>query len=193
MWIVGGVLVAAAIAAVWASGLLGGEAHLADAKGAHGLVEDHAASRDEPHATRAPAAGSTIAAPIPAELPAVAPRDTASGEVASAPVRSPTGPRASPSGAVPSTTSTLAAERALLEGAWQALAAGDRARAIAIAERHRAEYRKGQLADVREAIDAIVRCADPGTDRASVLASFERAYPHAIALQQVVDACGATK
>lgn len=185
-WITGGVLVAAALAMVWASGWLGRRELVADANDTHGLAEDRVA-KDREHQAHGSAAKSV---PIPAELPTITEiADPPTAVVApSIPTRTP------PSARAPSETSTLAEERALLQGAWRALAAGDNADAKTIVQRHRTRFAAGQLTDVREAIDAIVRCAAlPVADRAAVRDAYARRYPSSIVLGQVREACAAAK
>lgn len=189
-WIVGGLLVAAAAAMVWASGWLGRRELVADENHLRDLAEDRAAAVSGHAATeREPHTAERSTTPVPAELPNV----TTPVRVAPVPPSTTTASRPAATPVAPPRP-TLAEERALLEGAWRALAAGDRAGAKTIVQRHRTQFPSGQLTDVRQAIDAIVRCAAlPPGDRSAVLEAYERDYPRAIVLQQVRDACAATK
>lgn len=184
-WIVGAVLVAAALLLVIGSRLFTGREVVADATDPRELAQDRAKAADAEHATeRAPD-------PIPAELPTITPRAVPTPAPIAPPPESPTRGAPAPPTVAPR-ADTLTAERELLATAWDALAAGEPARAKTIAARHRTEFPSGQLGDVREAIETLARCAAaPATNRAAILAAFERAHPKSIVLDRVREGCGA--
>lgn len=189
-WIVAAVLVAAVLLLVIGSRLFTGREVVADATGPHALAEDRAKPASTEHATtRAPES-------IPAELPPVASTPiTQTTPTPPPPPTTRTEPTRVPSDAAaiaPPSTPSLSAERELLQPAWDALAEGDGKRAKAIAQRHRTEFPTGQLSDVREAIDALVRCAAaPATNRPAIVAAFERAHPASTVLGRVRSGCTA--
>lgn len=181
-WIVAAVLVAAVVVLFVASRLLVGQHVVADASDPHALSPDRADANDVELAT-------TRMLP-PAELPPT--RATTTPPPPPPPPVDHTSRPATPvpPPATPATPSTLAAERELLQTAWDALAAADAARTKQILQQHREQFPTGQLVDVREAIGSIARCtAAPPTNRAAILATFERAYADSIVLGRVRDAC----
>jgi hypothetical protein len=180
-WIVAAVLVAAVLLLVIGSRLFTGREVVADATDPRELAQDRAKAADTEHATQ------RAADPIPAELPTIEPRPA---PVVPPPESAPRVAPIEPKISAPPPTDTLTAERELLETAWDALAAGEGARAKTIAQRHRIEFPNGQLGDVREAIETLARCAAaPATNRPAILAAFERAHPKSIVLDRVREGC----
>lgn len=182
-WIVAAVLVAAALVIAIGSSLFTRREVVADGTDPRELAQDRAKVADTDRAIeRAPE-------PTPAELPTIAPAPPS--PIATPPAAPPRTKPNAPTIATPPSVDTLTAERELLQTAWDALAAGDGARVKAIAKRHRTEFPRGQLGDVREAIETLARCAAaPATNRPAILAAFERAHPKSIVLDRVREGCG---
>jgi hypothetical protein len=84
--------------------------------------------------------------------PAAAADETPSPQgAATSPASSEPGPRASPRPSA-ATTSSLSAERVLLDDARSALATGDAARALRLVDAHTRRFSRPQLAEEREAL-----------------------------------------
>ncbi len=97
-------------------------------------------------------------------------------------------PRASVSHSVPapSASSSLSAERALLDNARTALAHGDSARAVALTDEHARQFARPSLAEEREAI-AVQALVLQGryVDARARAARFRAAYPNSLFLPAV--------
>ncbi|MEM9460713.1 MAG: hypothetical protein AAGF11_41470 [Myxococcota bacterium] len=90
-------------------------------------------------------------------------------------------------------TSTLAAERALVAKAWRALAQGNTAGALATAAEHARRFPEGLLTPEREAIEAITRCRRGEGDPLARAAAFHGAHPRSPLAERVDDACRSGK
>lgn len=177
-----GVLAAAAIVVV----LVGRDAWVrraseGQAPRGHELAPDRALDPED-------TARTSPAVPVPAELPV--PSTTPAPADRERTARPPTTrvPRSRP--AATPVPSTLAAERELLAGAWQALTEGDAVRALRIAEDHRRGFVDGVLVPERDAIAAIARCRTAMTARTATADAFARAHPGSVLLPRVREACG---
>jgi hypothetical protein len=107
-------------------------------------------------------------------------RDTTPPEIAAPPVTSEPAVEAKPS-------STLEAERRLIAQAWNALAQGDPAAALASADTHRERFANGILAPERAAVEAIARCKRDGDDARA--RAFLKAHSRSPLAARVRSAC----
>jgi hypothetical protein len=114
-----------------------------------------------------------VVAPVPSAVPTV---DT-----------SPT-PRASSHAPAPSATSSLAAERALLDDARGALGAGDAGKALALADEHGRRFPRAQLGEEREAIAIQALVALGRNDEARARAARFRAVAPNSLFMPAIDA-----
>jgi len=103
------------------------------------------------------------------------------------------GPSAAPDPAPPPTPSlALTAEKALLEGAWRALAAGEHQDAREALRRHRRDFADGILSQEREVLGVLLACkiAAPGAWQQA--ARFRREHPESPWRARLDDVCPAT-
>ncbi len=92
--------------------------------------------------------------------------------------------------AVPTDTSTLAAETALLQRAQSALAAGDPDAALARLGEHREGFADGVLAREREALRVTALCdAGRREDSRAAAAAFVREHPRSMLAERVQGVC----
>lgn len=192
------VLIACAVAAAcllaWGLAAAWRPTALAGAVPAHDQASDRRAHHDAPAS-----AAATIA---PAELPVVTAASTAAS--ASPTTSSPTPtkrprPRAAVSGSVDAAPpddvpaaigpGDLAAERALLSRAWQALADDDIAGALALVETHRRDFAAGALVPERDALAAIGRCRRSPAAGKAIAAEFAHGHASAALRTRVREAC----
>jgi len=91
---------------------------------------------------------------------------------------------------VPSDTSTLAAETALLQRAQTALAAGDPGAALARIDEHRESFADGVLARERDALRVTALCdAGRREDSRAAAAAFVRRHPASMLTERVQGTC----
>lgn len=158
-------------------------------------------------AVRSPVAGESVAPerapePVVAELPV---ERAPAHEPVSAPVQQPTraaparapshatSPKSSPTVPPATTTappSSLAAERALLVRAQRALADGADDRVEAIVRQHATDFPNGELRPEFAALEAMLRCRDPGQSAAAVLAAFSATHANSPLIAAVRQVCG---
>lgn len=131
-----------------------------------------------------------VAVAMPSSTASAAPSVTPSA-MASASAAPSVTPSATASAVPSAMAQDIAAERAVLRVAADALAKNDTAAALAAVEEHADRFRRGQLAEEREtiAIRALHRAGGTAEARAR-LARFARAYPHSKRLDSLRDAIG---
>lgn len=186
--------VAAACLLAWGLAAAWRPTAMASAVPAHDQASDRRAHDDEPAS-----AAATIA---PAELPVAKATSTDAIASPTTSARSPTkrpNPRAAASASidaaspddVPATIEPgdLAAERALLSRAWQALADDDIAGALALVEAHRRDFTAGVLVPERDALAAIGRCRRSPAAGKTIAAEFARGHASAALRTRVREAC----
>ncbi len=138
---------------------------------------------DDTGAAEFPAAPASIPTPTPtqaetSDAPAPANPPRASSHVPS--------PKAS---TTPPPSSTLAAERALLVQAQRALADGADDRVDTIVRRHAKDFPDGELRPEFAALQAMLRCRDPGQSAAAVLQAFTAAHANSPLIAAVRQVC----
>ncbi len=124
------------------------------------------------------------ASPVAPAIPLVEPSSLPVAPVAP-------GAHAIAQGAPSSGSSSLAAERALLDDARGALGSGDAARALGLLDEHARRFPKGQLGEEREAlaIQALVALGRRDEARARA-ASFKAALPNSLFLPAIEGSVG---
>ncbi len=130
------------------------------------------------------------ASSAPALAPAASPLDSAAPP-APGPTSVVPGPAPSGASAEPPSSSSLAEERALLDSARVALAAGNGRAALQTLSKHEQRFPRGRLVEERESlvVQALAHTAGPAATRQR-FAAFRRRFPKSIflpALQAVVD------
>lgn len=195
-WSIAVVAAAAAAVTVFALSTLSGTRTVAEGGASERPLAQDAAQRD--------ASGGELAQPQPhrdidaAVLPATpAPMEPTGSADAADDRAAPNDParssRRPPSPTPPGSSSppsTLAAERTLLAQAQRAVADGDHDRAAAILRRHAEQFPQGALRPEFAALDAMLRCRDPGQSQAAVLADFTAAHANSPLIAAVRRVCG---
>lgn len=118
--------------------------------------------------------------PAPPRIPSEARREAATESKEPAPEATRTKPRTPPRAPAPAPTTleTLRAEKALIDEASRALAAGDGATAMAALDRHARQFPRGQLASERMGTRVLALCAQGRTaDAARDAQRFLARYP----------------
>lgn len=142
-------LAAALLLAWWIAGMSARSEH-ASHEGGREQASDRATAP-------APARTEPIA---PAELPAATPATTTADETTpdAATTEPRRGPRPRTAGHEATSIDTLAREKALVQQAWETLAAGDPDGALRIVDTHAREFPEGVLAPERRAVTLVARC-----------------------------------
>lgn len=83
----------------------------------------------------------------------------------------------------------LAAERALLSRAWQALADDDLEGALTLVETHRRDFASGALVPERDALAAVARCRRSPAAAKAIAAEFAQGHASAALRTRVREAC----
>jgi hypothetical protein len=86
----------------------------------------------------------------------------------------------------------LAAEKALLEGAWRALAAGDHQRAREALRRHRDDFADGILSQEREVLEVLLACKTAAPGASQQAARFRREHPESPWRPRLDEVCPAS-
>lgn len=181
--VVGGVIGAAAIAGVLATGLR----EPASANAARTPIAEDRVSQDAPGGAPTPASESVASLPAPPQAIPIATAPSVVGNGAAprpAVVRTPAG------APIVSAADTIAAEAALLSAAEAALADGDDRGALALTTSHADRHPNGQLALEREAIAAAASCGLNDPDAPRRAAAFLAAHPRDAAAAKVRARCG---
>ncbi len=137
-------------------------------------IEERIPLRAAPPSGTAPAGGTT-ASPAPASADLATSTAGTMETQGSGPDSRPGSDRTPSQGPAP--TLDLAAEKALLEDAWRALAAGDDQGARAALSRHRRDFAAGILSQERETLEVLLACTTSAPGAARRAARFRREHP----------------
>ncbi len=193
-WIAFGLVAAAALLLAWRFGGTTLEPeHAGASPEAAAMQGDPAPSRGEARAVRAPPPRPAPSVDPPVvEPPTSTVTDTAAPAPGAVSRRRQPSARAMPQAEPPPrspVSSTLAAERALVAQAWQALARGDSKAARSTVAEHLRRFPAGLLTPEREAIDAIAHCREDRAQGAAQARTFHRAHPRSPLAGRVDQAC----
>lgn len=119
--------------------------------------------------------------PVPVLVPPATPSSVAVPAPVASSSKEPTLAVSKPAPGIGAEASELARERALLDQARRSAAQGDAAAALEVAERHRARFPSGRLAEEREALAIRALVASGRSEEARERAqAFRAAYPNSL-------------